>query len=111
MRISIHSKMIASFLLVVIITGVVSMLVGLRLTGDVIIRQAQEKVRMDLNSARVIYLDNLEKVEEVIPLPSMRFFLRGNLITKDLGSLREVLAIIRNQEGLDILTLTDAVGR
>ena len=60
MKISLRTKLIISFLAVIIICGLVSTLVGRQLIVNGIIRQAQDKVKIDLNSAREIYREKMK---------------------------------------------------
>lgn len=60
MKISLKTKLIISFLAVIIICGLVSTLVGRQLIVNGIIRQAQDKVKIDLNSAREIYREKMK---------------------------------------------------
>ena len=63
MRISLKTKLTAGFLTVVTIFGAIATIIGMHLIGDGIVRQAQEKVRLDLNSAREIYNYKLKEIE------------------------------------------------
>ena len=108
---SLRSRLIISFVVVIAICGIVATWVGVRLIGDGIIRQAQEKVRVDINSAREIYQENLSQVKDVIRLTSQRFFIRQNLLQRDQRLLKNELVRIREQELLDVLTVIDRNGR
>lgn len=109
-RISIATKLILSFLLIIALISAVFILVGIRLIGDRIVAEAQEKVRHDLNAAREIYIGEMKDVEDVIRFTADRFFLKDGLIAGDVEQVAEELAHIRLSEGLDILTLTGASG-
>jgi two-component system NtrC family sensor kinase len=111
MRISLRSKLVISFLAVIIICGLVATLVGMRLIGTGIIRQAQEKVRNDLNSARELYRQESENVRDIVRFTAVRFFVKDAISTTDIEKLQSELAQIREVEGLDVLTLTDENGR
>jgi two-component system NtrC family sensor kinase len=111
MRKSLKTKLILSFLSVVLISGLISTIVGARLIGDGIIRQAQDKVRLDLNSAREVYHDKHENIKDIIRLTALRFFIRDAILHNDKKILETELQQILKEEGLDILTLTDAKGR
>jgi len=111
MKISLKAKLIVSFLAVIVICGLVTTLVGMRLIGTGIIRQAQEKVRNDLNSAREIYLQESENLRDTMRFTALRFFIKDALLNGDPDALKEELERIRKAESLDILTLTDDSGR
>ncbi|HUV66738.1 MAG TPA: cache domain-containing protein [Sedimentisphaerales bacterium] len=112
MRISLKAKLIVSFLAVIVIGGLVTTLVGTRLIGTGIIRQAQDKVRNDLNAAREIYRQESEKLKDTVRFTALRrFFIGEALLNNDITALTKELERIRKAESLDILTLTDDVGR
>ncbi len=112
MRISLRAKLIVSFLAVIVIGGLVTTLVGTQLIGTGIIRQAQDKVRNDLNAAREIYRQESEKLKDTVRLTALRRLLFGEtLLSTDIKTLTEELEKIRKAESLDILTLTDNAGR
>ena len=111
MKISLKAKLIISFLAVIVICGLVATLVGTRLIGTGIIRQAQEKVRNDLDSAREIYRQESENLKNTVRFTALRFFIRNALLNEDLKTLKEELERIRKAESLDMLTLTDDSAR
>jgi two-component system NtrC family sensor kinase len=111
MRISLKAKLIISFLAVIVICGLVATLVAIRLIGTGIINQAQDKVRIDLNSAREIYREESENLKDVVRFTALRFFIKDAIRDNDVESLQKGLEKIRNAESLDILTLTDENGR
>jgi two-component system NtrC family sensor kinase len=111
MKISLRTKLITSFLVVIIICGLAATLVGMRLIATGIIGQAQEKVKNDLNSAREIYLGETAKIRDVVRFTASRFFMKDAIAENDTESLKKELQEIRKAESLDILTLTDEKGR
>jgi len=105
-----RTKLVLHFLVVVLITGVVAAAVGVLLIGDRIVSQAQNKVRMDLNSAWEVYNQGVRDVESAVWHASIRHFLPRDMVAKDWGSITSDLEKIREAEGLDLLTLTDEKG-
>jgi len=99
-----------SLVLVVLISGVISMIVGVRLLGDGIIKQAQDKVRLDLNSAREVYQEESGNIKDIVRLTAVRFFMRDAILSKNRRKLQVELQRIRESEYLDILTLIDKEG-
>lgn len=99
-----------SLILVVLISGVISMIVGVRLLGDGIIKQAQDKVRLDLNSAREVYQEESGNIKDIVRLTAIRFFMRDAIVSKNRKKLQVELQRIRESEYLDILTLIDKEG-
>ena len=111
MRISLKTRLIANFLVVIAVCGIVATWVGVRLIGGGIVKQAQDKVRTDLNSARVIYQANLDKINDIVRMTANRFFVIESILRKDLDFLREELNRVQKRESLDVLTVTDETGQ
>jgi two-component system NtrC family sensor kinase len=108
---SLRTKLILSFSIVILVGVFLSAIVGMRLIGNTIIREAQGKVRLDLNSAREVYQDESENVKDIIRLTAVRFFLKDAISRNDIEHLLTELQNIRESESLDILNLTDEQGR
>lgn len=87
-----------------------SAIVGIRLIGNTIIAQAQDKVRLDLNTAREIYRKEGECTKKMIRLTSIRFFLIDAILNGDFARIEGELQKIRVNESLDILNFIDAQG-
>ena len=111
MKISLRTKLITGSLAVIMICGLAVTLVGIHLIGTDIISQAQEKVRTDLNSARHLYQDEIEKIKDTVRFTALRFFITDALLKNDIEMLKKELEEIRKKESLDILTLTDRNGQ
>jgi two-component system NtrC family sensor kinase len=109
-KIPIATKLILSFLLVIVVTSVVFIVVGIQLIGNRIVAEAQEKVRNDLNSAREIYLGELGHVSDVVFFTAERFFIKDALLSENIEQAADELIRVRVREGLDILTVTDEYG-
>ncbi len=110
-RVPIVTKLILSFLLIIALISTVFMVVGIRLIGDRIVAEAQEKVRHDLNAAREIYLGELRHINDVVHFTSHRFFLTNGLLSGNTGQIVDELAKVKKSEGLDILSITDESGK
>lgn len=110
-RFPLRAKLIMIFSLVIIIGVLISTLVGINLIGTTIIRQAQDKVRLDLNSAREVYHAESDAIKTKVRLTAERFFIKDAFFISDYNRLRRELKQIREQESLDILTLTDSQGK
>jgi two-component system NtrC family sensor kinase len=109
-RLNLRTKLIFGFSIVIIIGIVLFVIAGIQLIGNTIIKQAQDKVRLDLNSAREVYQKESESVKNLIRLTAVRFFLIDAILKKDVGRIERELQKIRVNESLDILTLTDGKG-
>ncbi|KPK93103.1 MAG: hypothetical protein AMJ88_09220 [Anaerolineae bacterium SM23_ 63] len=107
----IATKLILSFLLIIAIISSVFIIFGIRLIGDRIVAEAQDKVRCDLNIAREIYLGNLLHINNVIRFTADRFFLKDALMSGNVELVVEELSKVKASEGLDVLTITDESGK
>jgi len=110
MKLSLRTRLLGSFLIVIVTCGAVTTVVGVRMIGDGIIKQAQDKVRLDLNSARLAYQWAIGDVREAVSHTAVRFFIREGLSGGNVDGLGSELDKIRLRDALDILTLTDARG-
>jgi glycine cleavage system H lipoate-binding protein len=79
--------------------------------GNTIIKQAQDKVKLDLNSAREIYRREIDNIKHVVRLTAERFFQKEYVATENKERLIKKLQHIRQQESLDTLNLTDKNGK
>jgi len=109
-RVPIATKLVLSFLIIVVFISAVYMIVGVQLISNRIVSEAQDKVRHDLNAARELYLSNLEQVNSAVRINANRFFLRDALLSGDFSEAYHELQQVRQNEGLDVLTLTDETG-
>ncbi len=108
--IPIASKLMLGFLMIVVITSAVFSVVGVRLIGDRIVSEAQERVRTDLNSGREIYLNKLNQVSDVVRFTAERFFLKDALLSGNIKQAADELIKVKDRERLDVLTITDQYG-
>jgi two-component system NtrC family sensor kinase len=104
-------KLILSFLIVIVIGGVLSLIVGMRIEHQTIISLAEAKVRHDLGSAWMVYEERLRSLRDVVRLSATQEFFRATLGQTDLKKVAGRLDGIRREFGLDVLNLTDALGR
>lgn len=110
-RLSLRTKLVISFLFVVIVGGILSSLIGTKLVGDTIVLQARHKVKHDLQTAWLVYNQTLSQVNDVVRLTASGRTIPDYLQAGRIKNLREFLIQRRKEYGLDILTLTDARGR
>jgi len=111
MRVSLKAKLIAAFALVALIPGIASTIVGIRLLGERVVKQAQEKVSYDLNTARIIYGNRLSYVRTVALDTAMRFVTRDALSGRNSKVLSTTLEKTRKDRSLDFLGLVGADGK
>jgi len=109
-HIALRTKLIFSFSLVIVVGVFLSVIIGIRLIGNTIIKQAHDKVRLDLNSAREVYHEESQCIKNIVRLTAIRFFVRDAVLTGNREMLRAELRAIMERESLDILTLVDKKG-
>ena len=110
LRIPIATKLILGYLLVIVFISVIFMMVGGHLIRNLILDEAQDKVRNDLNSAREIYLSKLSHIDNTVRHTADRFFLKDALLNNDLNAAFNELERIKEAENLDSLAITDKYG-
>jgi len=108
MKLNLRKKLIISFVIVVLISGLVATLVGIHLIGRRIVEQAQDNVRMDLNSAREVYQNRLDDMRLLLAFTVVRDSIKNALRNKDLESLVGLLTEVRSKGKVDILTIVDS---
>ena len=111
MCINLRTRLIASFVVVLLISGLVATFVGIHLIGTRIVEQAQNNVRMDLNSAREIYEDEIEDMENLLNYTVLRDSIKNALAKGDREALVTLLTNVREKAQIDILTIADEDGR
>ena len=110
LRIPIATKLILSYLLIIVITSAVFTAVGIRLIANRLVTEAQESVRLDLNAGREIYGSRLNHIYDVVRLTGKRFFLSDALASGNIKDATDELVRVKITEGLDLLTVTDKSG-
>ncbi len=110
-RIPIATKLTLSFLMIIVLISAVFTVVGIQLISDRIVTEAQEKVSHDLNAAREIYQSQSNHIYDVVQLTAERFFVSGALESENAAEAADELVKVKESEGLDFLTITDATGR
>ena len=110
-NVRVATKLVLSFLLIILLMSVTFSLVGVYIIGDQVVREAQAKVQTDLNSAREIFLHKLAMINDVVRLSADRYLLISELLVGEAQQTAESFDRIREREELDVLTLTDQRGR
>jgi two-component system NtrC family sensor kinase len=108
---SLKTRLIFNFSFVILMSAALSLVISVRMIGNTLVRQAQDKVRLDLNSAREIYQGEIANIKHMVRLTAERFFLKEEIIKGNRERLIKELQYIRQQESLDILNLTDNTGQ
>jgi two-component system NtrC family sensor kinase len=108
---SLRTKIILSFLVVILIGGLISLILGSRLIRNTLISQAQAKVNHDLEAAWMVFNEQLNDIKDIVSLTATRESLLDDLKFNRLDVMLTSLNRVREHYGLDILTLTDNKGK
>ena len=109
-RFPIKAKLTFGALAPLFVAFFICSLAGLYIINEKIASQAQEKVRTDLNSAREVYRNELDRIREFIDLTATNPYNSSSIVAGD----HEIRALLRQRlykKRLDILTAVDAKGR
>jgi two-component system NtrC family sensor kinase len=109
-RSSIKARLTKSFTIAILIPSLVTAVVGVRMIRDQIYAQAQARVISDLESAKEIYQNYLDRLKDTLRIHATRRVVYGALETKESAELAAEMNRILEAERLDILTLTDDRG-
>jgi len=107
---TLRSKLVFSFLLVVLAGGLSSTMIGTRMVGNTIISEAQNKGRHDMASAWMVYQEKINRIKDVLHLTAKRDLIIRSLVGREVEVLRRQLERVRIEYGLDVLTVTDQEG-
>jgi len=108
---SLRTKIILTFLIVIIFGGLISLLFGSRLIKNTLIGQAQVKVKHDLAAAWMVFNEKLNDIKEIVKLTASRESLHLLIEEKQMSKILYDLDKIRKEYDLDFLDLTDATGK
>jgi len=111
MKISLVKRLFLGFFTVIFITCAFSTFIGLHLIDRIIVARIQDKVKLDLRSARDIYQEELDSIRETIRISALSFFIRETSLVDNTAILRLRLSRIAEREALDILTLVGLNGK
>lgn len=106
-----RTRIFISFLTVITVFALAVAVLGHYIIKRDIMEKAQARVRNDLNSAREIYQQEIERIRNVVRFTAVRFFIKDAISAQDRETLVRELDRIRRAESLDVLTLTDASGK
>jgi len=107
----IHAKLMLAFVLLIVIVGAVFLVIGVRLTSNRVITEAQDKVRNDLNAARVIYESQQQQISSVVCYTANRNLLQDAIHTNDFDEAYEELSKVKITSDLDIFGVTNKYGK
>jgi len=98
------------FLIVIIIGGLLSLSFGSRLVKNTVIDQAQANVKHDLAAAWMVFNERRNYVKEIVRLTAERESIKEATKNNNKDILFRYLSRVREEYGLDVLTLTNSTG-
>ncbi len=107
---SLKWRIVATYSLILIVGGVSTSTIGIRVTGRALLEQAHQQVDHGLSVARTIYRNRLDQLRDCVELlaPSVR--VRDALHEDRRAAAAEHLTSIRRHRQLDFLSLADSTG-
>jgi two-component system, NtrC family, sensor kinase len=110
-RSSIATRLSLYLVIIIALSGLLFTIVGVKTISNLIVAEAEDRVRNDLNTARLIYQGQLDQISQAAEFTAARTFIDAILLDNavDQGYINE-LTRFKVDEGLDILTFTDANG-
>ena len=106
---SLKWRIVASYSLILIVGGVSTSIIGIRVTGRALLRQARQQVDHGIATARTIYEDRLNELHQCVDLLAPGHRVRNAL--KETAGARVELARVREGQRLDFLSIADGTGR
>ncbi|MBI5474311.1 MAG: cache domain-containing protein [Ignavibacteriae bacterium] len=107
---SIQSQLVIYFAIATFVPAAIATLVGMKLIYDQVITRAEMKTLSDLNTAREIYRNKINQIENITRLTAARSLIIDALIRRDRAFLQKELSKVLLRENLDVLTLVDERG-
>jgi two-component system NtrC family sensor kinase len=107
---STRSKLIASFLGVVFLVGIVSLLIGVQLLYKSVLSEATNRVRLDLNAAREIYSARIKAIRCPLTITTLGFGFRIALKRQDAPELVTRLRQLAQEAELDFAGIVTKEG-
>jgi len=106
--VSLRKRIFLSFLLVIILLGAISLIIGGKLIRESLL--PKEKLQLDLRAAYKVYDDAVLDLRDIVRLTAFGFSQKGSLAHKDSSVLIRHMENIRKTERLDFLNITDING-
>jgi two-component system NtrC family sensor kinase len=98
-----RSKLIASFLGISLLVGGVSLFIGGQLLYKAVLSEATNRVRLDLNAAREIYLNRIKSIVCPLSVASMEPALCSALKARDVSEITPRLETVEKRAELDFV--------
>jgi len=111
MKINLRVKLTLSFILVVLLTGTLSIIIGFNLILDKLVGQAQSTVLSHINTSQLIYADNIDILNLQVNRLSVSENFTDAFLSGDRQVLQDIVPASREELSLDILNVAGSSGR
>jgi two-component system NtrC family sensor kinase len=108
---SIKIKLLFLFIVFIVAINLMFSFLGVKLIGNAVIKQAQDKVKHDLASAWLVYNETLNHVKEIIVYTARREGIVEVMHKGDRNTLSNYLSNIKNEYKFGFLSVTDKNGK
>lgn len=110
-RSSIATRLSINLVIIIALTGLLFTIVGVETISNLTVAEAEDRVRNDLNTARLIYLEKLDQVSQATEFTAGRTFIEKILMEEEIDQVYiSELERFKANENLDILNFTDSQG-
>ncbi|HNQ85392.1 MAG TPA: cache domain-containing protein [Deltaproteobacteria bacterium] len=113
-----QSRLVIGFLTATCLTAAVASMVGITMINKSTLDEVQRKVQQDINTAKLVYRHNLERLEYQLQFIALRSPIHEAILSGNLEVLEDLRVIIRSGTyvsvgpmALDMLTLVDTNGK
>lgn len=107
---SIRSRLTVGFVVVIVLANAVFAFVTVHYVSAVILGEVQTRVRLDLNSARDVYEDEIEDMARVLRAFSLRDSLATRILEDGPAGLGDTLVRLKRENDMDMLSLVGKDG-
>jgi two-component system NtrC family sensor kinase len=119
-KLDLRRRLIVGFLIATCLTGFIATVIGIWTINKSTIDEVQNRVRQDINTAKLIYRETLEKITSQIQFTAEAVDLHIAIANHDISKMENLRGLIRHRRGtqaedgdvfLDMLLVVDAKGR
>lgn len=118
-KLNLQNRLVVGFLIATFLTGFVATLISIWTINKSTIDEVQNRVRQDINTAKLIYNQTLEKIASEIIFTAEGLDLDVTIASRNYSKMDSLRSLIRHEQGtqtqndtisLDMITVVDARG-
>src|SRR5512136_2924656 len=118
-KLNLQSRLVVGFLIATFLTGFVATLISIWTINKSTIDEVQNRVRQDINTAKLIYNQTLEKIASEIIFTAEGSDLDVTIASRNYSKMDNLRSLIRHEQAtqtqsdtisLDMITVVDARG-